>query len=284
MYSNPSKDATAEPSLPPSREATRPDLLTIAALATVTAVITDFIHEGLGHGGMCAATGGQPLVLSTVHFECSVDTRLVAAGGTLANLIFGITSWGAARAVRQSAPWRYFLWLLMTFNLFDAGGYFLFSGIGNVGDWSVAVAGWQPAWAWRVGLAALGIVTYFFLFVPLSLRELRPFLGKDTKIRVWRARQLTLVPYLTSGILSCAAGAFNPVGPLLILISAAAASFGGHSGLAWMWTLLKNPRILNSKFQMPEIGRSLVWIIIAVVLAIGFIAGLGPGLKLHLLK
>lgn len=284
MYSNPSKDATAEPSLPPSREATRPDLLTIAALATVTAVITDFIHEGLGHGGMCAATGGQPLVLSTVHFECSVDTRLVAAGGTLANLIFGITSWGAARAVRQSAPWRYFLWLLMTFNLFDAGGYFLFSGIGNVGDWSVAVAGWQPAWAWRVGLAALGIVTYFFLFVPLSLRELRPFLGKDTKIRVWRARQLTLVPYLTSGILSCAAGAFNPVGPLLILISAAAASFGGHSGLAWMWTLLKNPRILNSKFQMPEIGRSLAWIIIAVVLAIGFIAGLGPGVKLHLLQ
>lgn len=284
MYSNPSKDATAEPSLPPSREATRPDLLTIAALATATAVITDFIHEGLGHGGMCAATGGQPLVLSTVHFECSVDTRLVAAGGTLANLIFGITSWGAARAVRQSAPWRYFLWLLMTFNLFDAGGYFLFSGIGNVGDWSVAVAGWQPAWAWRVGLAALGIVTYFFLFVPLSLRELRPFLGKDTKIRVRRARQLTLVPYLTSGILSCAAGAFNPVGPLLILISAAAASFGGHSGLAWMWTLLKNPRILNSKFQMPEIGRSLVWIIIAVVLAIGFIAGLGPGVKLHLLQ
>lgn len=284
MYSNPSKDATAEPSLPPSREATRPDLLTIAALATVTAVITDFIHEGLGHGGMCAATGGQPLVLSTVHFECSVDTRLVAAGGTLANLIFGITSWGAARAVRQSAPWRYFLWLLMTFNLFDAGGYFLFSGIGNVGDWSVVVAGWQPAWAWRVGLAALGIVTYFFLFVPLSLRELRPFLGKDTKIRVWRARQLTLVPYLTSGILSCAAGAFNPVGPLLILISAAAASFGGHSGLAWMWTLLKNPRILNSKFQMPEIGRSLVWIIIAVVLAIGFIAGLGPGVELRFLQ
>lgn len=282
MYSNPSKDATAEPSLPPSREATRPDLLTIAAVATVAAVITDFIHEGLGHGGMCVATGGQPLVLSTVHFECSVDTRLVAAGGTLANLIFGIWSWVAALAVRQSAPWRYFLWLLMTFNLFDAGGYFLFSGIGNVGDWSAAVAGWQPAWAWRVGLAALGTVTYFFLFVPLSLRELRPFLGKDTKIRVWRARQLTLVPYLTSGVLSCAAGAFNPVGPLLILISAAAASFGGHSGLAWMWTLLKNPRIPNSRFQMPEIGRSPVWIIIAVVLAIGFIAGLGPGVKLRL--
>jgi hypothetical protein len=281
MAANAAKDATAESSPPPSREATKPDLLTIAAIAIVAAVIADFIHEGLGHGGVCVATGGQPLVLSTVHFECSADTRLVAAGGTLANLIFGTLSWGAVRAVKQSAPWRYFFWLLMTFNLFDAGGYFLFSGIGNIGDWAAVVAGWQPAWAWRVGLAALGIITYFFLFVPLSLRELRPFLGKDAKIRVRRARQLTLVPYLTAGVLSCVAGALNPVGPLLILISAAAASFGGHSGLTWMWNLFHNPRIPSSEFQMPEIESSRGWIISAVVLAIGFIAGLGPGVKLH---
>lgn len=284
MHSNPAKDAAAESNLPPSRQATRPDLLTIVAVAIVAAVITDIIHEGLGHGGMCVATGGQPLVLSTVHFECSADTRLVTAGGTLANLIIGTLSWAAMRSVKQSAPWRYFLWLLMTFNLFDVGGYFLFSGIGNIGDWAAVVAGWQPAWAWRVGLAALGIVTYFFLFVPLCLRALRPFLGKDTKIRVRRARQLALTPYLTGGILSCVAGALNPVGPLLILISAAAASFGGHSGLAWMWTLLKSPRIPSSEFQMPEIERSLAWMIAAVVLAIGFIAGLGPGVKLHLLR
>ena len=274
-------DATAESG--PSRlpEVTKPDRLTIAAIAIVATVIADFIHEGLGHGGMCVATGGRPLVLSTVHFECSADTRLVAAGGTLANLIFGMLSWGAARAVKQSAPWRYFFWLLMTFNLFSVGGYFLFSGIGNIGDWAAVVAGWQPAWAWRVGLAVLGIVTYFFLFVPLSLRELRPFLGKDAKIRVRRARQLTLVPYLTVGLLSCAAGALNPVGPLLILISAAAASFGGNSGLAWMWSLLYGPRIPSSEFQMPEIERSRGWIVAAVVLAIGFIMGLGPGVKFH---
>jgi hypothetical protein len=283
MHSNPAKDATAESSLPPSRAATKPDLLTIAAVAIVAAVITDFVHEGLGHGGMCVATGGQPLVFSTVHFECSVDTRLVAAGGTLANLMIGTLSWATLRAVKQSAPWRYFLWLLMTFNLFDVGGYFLFSGIGNIGDWAAVVAGPQPVWAWRVGLTALGIVTYFCLFVPVCLLALRPFLGKDTKIRVRRARQLTLVPYLTSGLLSCVAGVFNPVGPLLILISAAAASFGGQSGLAWMGSLLQDPRIPSSEFQMPEIERSRGWIIAAVILAIGFIAGLGPGVKLHLL-
>jgi hypothetical protein len=286
MVAQTSQDAAEESNPPRGTEATRPDLLTIAAIAIVGSVVADFIHEGLGHGGMCIATGGQPLALSTVHFECSAEPRLVAAGGTIANLIFGALFWSAARAVKQSAPWRYFFWLLMTFNLLEAGGYFLFSGIGNIGDWTSVTAGWQPAWAWRLGLIALGTLTYFFLFVPLCVRELRPFLGrpfleKDTKPRVRRARQLTLVPYLTSGILSCAAGALNPVGPVLILISAAAASFGGHSGLAWMSSLLYNPRIPSTELQMPEIKRNWGWVIAAAALAIIFIAGLGPGVKFH---
>lgn len=275
------EDATAESSPPRLLEVTKPDLLTIASIAIVATVIADFIHEGLGHGGMCLASGGLPLMLSTVHFECSADARLVAAGGTIANLIFGVLFWFTARAVKRSPSWRYFFWLLMTFNLFQAGGYFLFSGIGNIGDWAIVVAGWQPAWAWRMGLAALGIVTYFFIFVPLSLRELCPFLGKDAKMRVRRARQLAVTPYLIAGVLACLAGALNPVGPLLILVSAAAASFGGNSGLAWMWKLLYGPRFPSTEFQMPEIRRSWGWIIAAVVLAMGFIAGLGPGLKLH---
>ncbi len=139
MAANPAKGASAESSPPRMREATKPDLWTIAAIAVVAAVIADLIHEGLGHGGMCLATGGQPLALSTVHFECSGDTRLVAAGGTLANLIFGALFWGAARAVKQAAPWRYFFWLLMTFNLFEAGGYFLFSGIVGLTEGALTV-------------------------------------------------------------------------------------------------------------------------------------------------
>jgi hypothetical protein len=279
MAADASKDATGEPQTPCLREATKPDLWTIVAISVAATAIADFIHEGLGHGGMCVAIGGRPLVLSTVHFECSPDTRLVAAGGTLANLIFGAMSWAAARAVKRSASWRYFFWVLMTFNLFAAGGYFMFSGIGNIGDWAEVVAGSQAAWLWRAGLAALGIVIYFFVFVPLSLRELCPFIGQNANIRVRRARRLAVTPYLTAGILACIAGALNPVGPLLILISAAAASFGGQSGMVWMWTLLYGPRIPSSGFQMPEIGRDWGWIIASLVLAVGFIVGLGPGVK-----
>jgi len=281
MAVNTASDATGSNPSSTLQQGNQPDLLTIIAIAITATVITDFIHEGLGHGGICVATGGQPLVLSTVHFECSSDTRLVAAGGTLANLISAAFFLGAARGVSRISSWRYFFWLLMTFNLFDAGGYLLFSGIGNFGDWAMVVAGWQPTWIWRVVLIALGTGTYFLLFVPLCLRELRPFLGTDAQIRVRRARQLTLAPYLTAGILSCIAGALNPVGPLLILVSAAAASFGGKSALAWMWTLLRGPRISSGEMQMPEIERNWAWMAAAVILSVLFIGGLGPGVRLH---
>jgi len=280
MIADCAADATGpEPS--PRRNASHPDRFTIGAIAVVSTVITSFIHEGLGHGGACIAAGGYPKVLSTVHFQCSVDTRLVAAGGTLVNLIFGALSWGMTRTLGKSALWRYFFWQLMTFNLFDAGGYFLFSGVGNFGDWAAVVDSWHPAWAWRVGLIALGMVTYFLLFVPLSLHELRPFLGKDPVVCVERARRMTVVPYLTTGILFCFAGALNSVSPLLILLSAAAASFGGKSGLAWMWTLLRGTRIPSSDLQMPEIQPSWGWMVVAIILAIGFIAGLGRGVTFH---
>jgi hypothetical protein len=51
--------------------------------------------------------------------------------------------------------------------------------------------------------------------------------------------------------------------------------------MAWMWMLLRNPKIPSSELQMPEIARSWGWIIAGLILATGFIAGLGPGVRLH---
>jgi hypothetical protein len=115
--------------------------------------------------------------------------------------------------------------------------------------------------------------------VWFSLHELRPSLGPEGELRLRRARRLTQIPYCTDGILSCIASLFNPVGMILVAISAAAASFGGASGLAWMGMLLRGPCVRSSEFQMPPITRSWGWIVVASVLAILFIAVLGPGLR-----
>jgi hypothetical protein len=264
----------------PPLQRSHADRLTVIAIAIVATVCADVIHEGLGHGGACLLTGGHPLVLSTVHFECQGEGILVAAGGTIANLIAGVVFWGAMRLVKQSTRLRYFFWLSMTINLFGVGGYFLFSGIGNIGDWATVVQGLQPAWLWRVGLTVLGVVTYFF-FSLIALLELRPFIGQDRAERLHRARQLTLTPYFTDGILSCIAGLLNPVGMILVAISAAAASFGGASGLVWMDEWLRGPRISSASFQLPPLTRSRAWIAVAAILAVLFVAVLGPGLMFH---
>jgi len=90
------------------REATKPDLLTIAAITIAATVIADFIHEGLGHGGMCVATGGRAAGALHGDLRMQRGTRSGGGGGTLANLIFGALFCVAAHAVKRSASWRYF--------------------------------------------------------------------------------------------------------------------------------------------------------------------------------
>src|SRR5262245_4544222 len=137
------------------------DPATIIAISIVAFAIANLLHEGVGHGGACVLTGGHAKVLSSVHFECDRDSRFIAAGGTLVNIIAGFLCWLALRFVkRASGHLQYFLWLLVTINLLQAGGYFLFSGLGDFGDWSYVIHGLAPAWSWRTGLTVLGVVSY----------------------------------------------------------------------------------------------------------------------------
>ena len=261
------------------------DRITLVAIAVVAYALANLVHEGLGHGGACLLVGGRPVALSAIHFESDlgsldVTTRQwLAAGGTIANLMLGVLALVALRASRGTpGAGRYFLWLLMTVNLLQAAGYWLFSGLGNIGDWAVVIAGREPRWAFRLGLAVLGGAAYWGVVV-LSLRELLPFLGAGSGL--WRrAVPLTVIPYVAGGILYVAAGIPNPVGWLLVLISAAAASFGGTSGLAWMAQLLRDetqyPPHAGGALRLP---RSIAWLAAGAVVALLFVGVLGPGIR-----
>ena len=258
----------------------QPDLWTIVAIAIIAYALGSVLHEGVGHGGACVLTGGKPLVMSTVHFDCGQDTRIISAAGTIVNLLVGFLCWLLLRLVSGNTSGRYFIWLLMTTNLLQGGGYFLFSGIGNIGDWSDVIRGLNPPWLWRTGLTALGVVSYI-AFVGLAVHEMLPFLGDNPLKRHQLARRLTITPYLAGGIFSCVAGAFNPVGLILVAISAAAASFGGTSGLAWMHYLIRSKPSANTAPGALTLSRSYAWIAGAVVVATLFIAILGRGLRFH---
>jgi hypothetical protein len=264
---------------------TKADRLTLAAIALAAFALSNVVHEGVGHGGACLLVGGRAVALSAIHFEGDLAGlspaagKWMATGGTLANLALGLLAWAALRAAR-AAPGsvRLFLWLSMTINLLQAAGYWLFSGIGGFGDWAEVIEGWEPRWAFRLGLTALGGVAYWAL-VQRSLRELVPLLGPGPGL--WRrALPVTVVPYLVGGVLYVAAGFLNPVSPLLVLVSAAAASFGGTSGLAWMAQPLRNERRFPPHHgPAPGIPRSPAWLAAGAAIALLFVGVLGPGIR-----
>jgi hypothetical protein len=270
--------------------AERPHLATVIAIALVAYALANVAHEGLGHGGMCLAAGGEPIMLNAVYFECGrgsvtdAGSRWISAAGTLTNLaLAALTALLLRAGVVRAASGRYFLWLFLSIHLLQATGYWMFSGLGGIGDWQAVVASLPRYPAWRIGLALAGIAGYC-VSIWIALRGLAPFLGRgsqpDAK-RVALAVRLTLVPYLAGGALYVTAGLLNPRSPMLVLISAAAASFGGTSALAWMAQLLRNrTRYPPASDPAPAIARSWPWLIAGALAAIVFIAVLGPGIGL----
>jgi hypothetical protein len=217
------------------------------------------------------------MLITTVNMDCSADNRLVIAGGTLMNAAAAGIFFLIGRNTRVTSPHlKYFAWLSMTVNLLDAAGYLAFSGIGGFGDWAMFIEGFSPQWAWRVGLSMVGAGTYV-LCARWSLLELRPLVGGGAQ-RYIVARRLCIPPYLAGGIVECIAGAFNPQGWFLVVMSAAAPSFGGKSALIWGPEWLRGRGIPAGPDATPvPIERNWAWIVAGIVIGVCFIFVLGPG-------
>jgi hypothetical protein len=263
----------------------RHDLLTVAAIGLVAYALANLLHEGLGHGGACLLVGGKPLVLSSMHFHGDTEelsrgaNRLIAAGGTLVNLLVGGIALAAlSRSQSVSAQVRFFLWLFAFVNLFQGTGYFLFSGVAGIGDWTAVIAGWPAPWLWRLIMAATGGLAYFLVML-LAMRRLSRFVGSQKQGRYRRAVALSIVPYLTGSALYIIAGLLNPEGLILVLISAVAASLGGTCGFLWGPQFFRDPDFAPTSEEPIAIARSWGWIATAAIVAAVFIAVLGPGIR-----
>ena len=263
----------------------RHDLLTVAAMGLVAYALANLLHEGLGHGGACLLVGGKPLVLSSLHFDGDTEglprgaNRLIAAGGTVVNLLVGGLSLAALSSSRTlPAHVRYFFWLLAFVNLFQGTGYFLFSGVAGIGDWASVIAGWPMPWLWRLVMAVTGGLAYFVIML-FAMRRLAPFVGDPKPGRYRRAVALSLVPYLTGSALFIISGLFNPEGLMLVLVSAVAASLGGTCGFLFGPQFFLDPDFAPTSEEPIPIARSWGWIATALNVAVAFVFVLGPGIR-----
>jgi hypothetical protein len=264
-------------------EAPRANLWMVVAIAIVAYAADDMVHEVLGHGLACALTGVPTLSLSSVALQTGSISRFVAAAGSIMNTVVGMLAFFLFRRVRSFGGTRYFLWLFASINLFNGTGYLFFSGLLAIGDWSVVIAGLEPHVVWRALLAVAGAALYVGA-VRLSARTMASLVrGGDVDRR--DVGRLVFPAYVAGGLLLVGASALNRIDPSLVLTSGVSSGFGAMAGL------LTVPRLVEAGAGggvgaggtgagAQPLRFNAGWSIAAALIALVFVAVLGPGVRL----
>jgi hypothetical protein len=259
--------------MPASAVSAKDDRLTLIAISAVACILQDVLHEGLGHGVTAWLSGARSVTMSTVALQSDIDTRWIAANGTLVNLFFAAIFWMLMLKPQRYRPTtRYFLVLALAGNLFTATGYFFFSGVTNFGDWAAVIRGLQPHWMWQTGLVGLGVVSYYASMLLVG-SKLRPFQSNDRSSR--RLRGLCWTPYFTDGILAGLGGLLNPAGLFYVVASALPSTLGANAGLLSLPSMMTGR---NAQEGAGVVQRSIAWIAAGLVGSLLFIFVLGRGL------
>jgi len=147
---------------------------TIISMAVIACGIATLLHEGVGHGVIAWLRGDIPTELTSNHLSTLRPDRWVDAGGTLVNLAVGTASLLISRRATDRANIRYFFWILSALNLLPGAGYFLFSGILELGDWNELILGLPHQVALRIGMSVFGAGLYVMVARLLAV-SVRPF-------------------------------------------------------------------------------------------------------------
>lgn len=256
----------------------RSDGLTIASIAVVAYAVCDMTHEVLGHGtATLAAPDVSAVSLTTVALSTAGSSRLVAAAGTLANIVASLVAFAVGHLASNSVRARYFWWLLASLNLFNATAYLLYSGILGSGDWAVVTAGFEPHVLWRGAMVILGAVSYAFS-VHVAATSLAHMVDAGDLPHA-DIRRLSYLPYWVGGALLVAGAVPNPVSPWLILSSGASSGFGAMAGLLWLPRAMPGDRRPEGRDAQP-LRFSRGWLVAAILVAAVFVLVIGRGIRL----
>jgi hypothetical protein len=255
------------------------DWLTVVAIAAIAISLNVAFHEGV-HALTCLAVGGHLEEYSALYESCGNTTetqaKIEAGSAPTFNLVFGILLWIILRNSRkQAAETQYFLWLLMLMNWSYGAGYFILSGVTNVGDWAVVINGWEPTWFWRVLMTIVGILT-FMIFIRLTLQEFGKMVGGDTTEEIHRTNKLWIVSYITSFVVVLMAGFFCPRGLLsLPVIAGLCAVLGALSPFLWMNRWFQTKYFVKPVKEPLVIQRKWQWLVVSVIVVFTYVFILG---------
>jgi hypothetical protein len=259
------------------REAPRSNISTTVAIAITAYALCDLVHEVAGHRIAALMVPGVRIVsLSTVALQTTGDTRIVAAAGSIANVLVGAAALGLFHRLARFSASEYFFWLFGSVNLLNGSGYPLYSAVLGSGDWEVVVRGLQPAWMWRIGSGIVGAAAYVGV-VMLSANELARAVEKNFVSRTEIVR-LVFLAYLAGGTLLVVAAAFNPIGPSLIFLSGVSSGFAAMAGLTLVPGMIEK-RTVGIGTGKGRVSHSPGWIVAGLVVGMFFVVIVGPGIQ-----
>jgi hypothetical protein len=250
-------------------------LVTIVSVAVVAYAASDVVHELMGHFMAARLAGVEVVSISSVALQTGRSSRIVAAAGTIADILAGLIAFALlARTARFDAG-RYFLWLFGSVSLMNSG-YLIFSALLDSGDWAAVVAGLNPPWAWRLGIATAGVIVYA-IAMRLAARKAGEWVAAGA-VSAADFRRFIVSSYVAGGMLLVGASTLNPIGFRLVAVSGVGASFGLTAGL------LVIPRMVPSSSVGSAARNRLTlqpyWVAVAFLVAIAFVGVLGPGIRL----
>jgi hypothetical protein len=271
-----------KPSLQAS--SSRDDLWTVAAIAVLAAIVTNVAHETIGHGVGLLLAGGHSGIFTTTRLIVLTPVpdpawRIFDLGGPAGNLAFAGLGWLGLRLLPTARiHWRLFCWLVMSFSLFWAFGYLLFSGVMGRGDWLALLP--EHWWPGRVLLSIAGFLLYEAV-IRIGVHEFEGILDSSRVGAVVRAKRLIGMAWLAGGMIATIGPALDPRGAVEMLNSGALSSFAAAAGL------LRIPRRLMTAAIAPTtresiFTRSICWMVAALAASILFIFVLGPGIRWRL--
>lgn len=257
------------------------DWPTTIAIAAIGVSLSVGIHEGV-HALTCFF-GGDVIELAALHVDCNyastAHAKVTAGSAAIVDIILGTIMLMVLRRSRlPSTELTFFVWLFMVMNWLGGAGYFMFSGIANVGDWAAVIEGWEPAGLWRGVMAIFGTGLYTF-FVWLSLKELGKIIGGSGDEQIGRAVKLGLIAYFTSIIVIFLAGMMNSQGmKSLTVFAGLLAIVGGLSPLLWMMQWFRAKSFVKLSGPQLEIKRQIPWMVTAVIVVAINVFILGPSI------
>jgi hypothetical protein len=181
------------------------NIITFCLIGIAAYMLTDIIHEVIGHSGTCLVIGQKIKLLTSVYFKSKPGSVLTDLGGPVSNLLFGFLIFYFLKHDKNiSITFRLLLTLAMFYNFYWFSGTILQSGFSRIGDFTYPVEELNVGMFGKFILLIGGFASYYF-----TIRLNRTQFNKiNLSIPEFPLRKFVYYSYVAAAVSAIIAGLF----------------------------------------------------------------------------